>query len=223
MIGSLFTSAAGMRTLLEQQDVIANNLANASTPGFKRSSAGFLALVNQAQTITNPTTPAPPSVRSVVPTLIVHTDVRPGTMTDTKDPTDLAIDGEGSFVVSTPGGERLTRSGSFTLNDTGQLVTREGYPVLGEGGPIQVSGTNWTVDTSGNVSVDKTIVGKLRIEGSQQPGRIIQGSLEDSNVNVVQEMVSMITGLRAYEANQKAVQAIDQTLDKAINQMGRTA
>lgn len=222
MIKGLCTSAAGMRALLDQQDVIANNLANASTPGFKRSSAGFLALITDSNVATDPTTPAPPKVRSVIPTLVVHTDSRPGIVMDTEVPTNLAIDGEGSFVVNTPTGERLTRSGSFTLNETGQLISREGYPVLGEGGPIQVSGTDWTVDGGGNITANKQVVGTLRIEGATNRGRVIQGSLEDSNVNVVQEMVSMITGLRAYEANQKAIQAIDQTLDKAINQMGRT-
>lgn len=228
MIKGLCTSAAGMRTLLDQQDVIANNLANASTPGFKRSSAGFSAILTETKTLTNPTTPLAPSVRSVIPTLVIHTDTRPGMATDTGVPTNLAIDGEGSFVVSTPTGEQLTRRGSFTLNETGQLITNDGYQVLGEGGPIQVSGTDWTVDAGGNISVGGAVVGKLRIaptssgeQGSFQPGHVIQGSLEASNVNVVEEMVSMITGLRAYEANQKVVQAIDQTLDKVINQMGR--
>ena len=222
MIRSLFTSAAGMRAQLDQQDVIANNLANASTPGFKRSSAGFLALIIDSNIATDPTTPAPPKVRSVIPTLVVHTDSRPGIMMDTKVPTNLAIDGEGSFVVSTPTGERLTRSGSFTLNQSGQLVTKDGYHVLGENGPIQVSGTDWIVGDDGSIKSNGQVVGKLRIDGTDKPGRIVQGSLEDSNVNIVQEMVSMISGLRAYEANQKAIQAIDQTLDKAINQMGRT-
>ena len=219
-----------MKAQIDCQDVIANNLANVSTSGFKRSSVSFISFDTRfREAVRNPIAPEPPGAPCSMPMLIARQDVRPGVMQDTGVPTNLAINGSGSFVVSTPNGERLTRCGNFALDSAGLLITSEGFPVLGQGGPISITNANWTIDADGSVKIDGAVVDRLRIEsepGVPVPGAqagIHQGRLEGSNVNAVQEMVTMISVLRAYEANQKSVQTIDQTLDKVINQMARYA
>lgn len=220
-----------MNAQIDCQDVIANNLANVSTSGFRRSSVSFTAAyaTEFREAVRNPMAPMPPHAPCALPALIVSQDTRPGMIQDTGDPTDLAVEGTGSFVVSTPEGEKLTRCGDFGLDSVGRLVTSEGFPVLGQNGPVSITSANWTVDSDGSVKIDGMTVDQLRLESA--PGvpvagseaRVHQGRLEASNVNAVQEMVSMITVLRAYEANQRSIQAIDQTLDKVINQMNRFA
>ena len=230
MLRGLYSSAAGMIGQLVQQDVIANNLANVNTSGFKRSSVSFSALVAQAAEAGDGAPvleAAGVSVPLVIPVPLARQDRSQGVMGDSVAPTNLAIDGPGCFVVRTPQGDRFTRSGDFRLDDSGQLVTPDGGALLGAKGPVHISGKDWTINSDGSVLVNGAVVDKIRIEpgegspkgtGASQRGRVIQGRLECSNVNAIQEMVSMITTLRIYEANQRVVQSLDQTLDKVINQ-----
>jgi len=233
VIRGFYSSAAGMLGLLEQQDAISNNLANCSTPGFKRSSVSFTAFSTELERVgRGPSETSPTQAPLVIPLPFEGRDSSQGLMEDTSTPTNLAIDGPGFFVVKTARGERLTRSGDFRLNDSGQLCTTEGELVLGQNGPVRASGGTLLVDADGTVRVDGAVVDKLRIavpgqrrttSGAAEAGRIAQGRLENSNVSAVREMVSMITALRAYEASQRTIQALDQTLDKVINLAGRTA
>jgi len=250
VINGLYSSAAGMLAQLDQQDAIANNLANSNTAGFKRTTVAFAAFIAgsgsapraEASEFTSRSYPSSSSVvrggprqvalGCVIPTAFARQDQNPGLLEETSLPTNLAIDGPGSFVVRTAAGETLTRAGNFRLDRSGQLVTQDGSAVLGRNGPVRISGADWSVDTDGNVRAGGAVIDKLRIEvpaasrsASSQtlPARVIQGRLESSNVNAVREMTAMISALRAYEANQKTIQALDQTLDKAINQLGRTA
>ncbi len=152
------------------------------------------------------------------------------------------------FTVGIPGdggqiNEYYTRDGSFTLNSEGQLVTKDGFPVLGENGPIVLEEGDFSVSSDGTVIQNGVEVDRLRIrtfydtavirkvgnnlaltegaeEGEDFSGTVMQGYLEQSNVNVVREMIDMITVARAYEANQKIVQAQDGTLEKAVNEVG---
>lgn len=232
MINGLYSSSAGMLGQLEQQDAITNNLANANTPGYKRSSVSFAA-VSERVTIEEIGRAEAPSkkVPCVIPIPFSKTDRSQGIMQDTANPTNLAIDGPGYFVVSNGRSQELTRRGNFTLNGSGQLSTTDGSLVIGQNGPIRVSSANWSVDPNGTVKVNGAAIDRLRIisgnqtrsaDGQQPVGRILQGQLENSNVSVVNEMVSMLTALRSYEANQKSIQSIDQTLEKIINIGGRT-
>ena len=131
--------------------------------------------------------------------------------------------------MQTPAGERLTRCGDFGLDSTGQLVTSEGHPVLGQNGPISITSANWIVDRQGGVTVDGSAVDRLRFESA--PGvpiadadaQVFQGRLEGSNVNAVQEMVSMLTVLRCLRGQPEEHPDDDQTLDKLINQMAKFA
>lgn len=233
MINGLYSSAAGMRGQLEQQDAISNNLANVNTSGYKRVSVGFSAFSNEMAAASRSTSPTPSQeVKCIVPVPFTAQDLSQGVIQSTTNPTNLAIDGSGYFVVSNGKTQELTRSGSFKLDSNGRLSTTDGRAVLGQNGPIRISGTKWDVDPDGSVRVDGVVTDKLLIksgsvtraaEGSAFHGRILQGQLEGSNVSVVKEMVNMLTALRSYEANQKTIQALDQTLEKIINLPGRVA
>jgi flagellar basal-body rod protein FlgG len=150
------------------------------------------------------------------------------------------------------GEERFTRQGNFKLAGDGMLVTNDGHPVLGENGAIYITGTNIEINKTGQIFADGLPVDTLRAvrfvdengndsrAGLEKAGntlfrhpnpqavvpangfQLVQGFLEGSNVSPVEEMVAMIQVMRAYEANQKAVQAHDQTLEKAVNEVGRS-
>jgi flagellar basal-body rod protein FlgF len=152
------------------------------------------------------------------------------------------------FTIGVPGDkgqmdEYYTRDGAFALNQNNQLVTKDGYPVLGENGPITLKTGDFTVGSDGTIVQNGATVGKLLVKSFQnttdlrkfgsnlyqaipgaqeQPfsGSVMQGNLEQSNVNIISEMVDMITVTRSYEASQKMLQAQDETLDKAVNEVG---
>ena len=252
---SLKTAATGMIAQQIRIDVIANNLSNVNTPGFKASRAHFEDLLYQTiqgeQRVGERGAEVVPEVQVGRGTrlsgiLRVHGQ---GALEITGRTLDLAIDGDGMFQVRRPDGtEAYTRDGSLTLSDQGMLVTSNGYAIVPD---IRVpeDATGVTIARTGVVAA--TIVGRgetieigrlelarfpneagLRALGenlfaetvaSGRPilgvaqedgfGRIVQGSLESSNVEVVQEMVDMIAALRAYEINAKAVQASEDMSD----------
>lgn len=246
MIRGIYTAASGMVAESLRNDVTANNLANVNTAGFKKDvavSRDFASVLIQR---INDGEPAP-----VIGTLGSGTQIdevatiqSTGSVRQTGNDFDLAIEGKGFFVVQTPNGLRYTRNGSFTKSAQGELVTTEGYRVMGQNGPIAVNGTKLTVSGDGTISVDGIAGNRLQVvdfpderqltkEGNSlfiapngvqaQPttSNIQQGYLEMSNVNVVAEMINMISGFRAYEVNSKSVQAHDQLLDKAVNEVGK--
>ncbi len=174
----------------------------------------------------------------------VNTDFNQGHLITTSNPLDLAIRGEGFFQVQTPEGIRYTRDGSFSLSSNGYLVTKEGYYVLGENGPLQLLQTgDITISQQGEVFVNDEYIDRLNIvtfadlnqlqkQGDNlyftdavpeplQDADVVQGALEGSNISIVAEMVDLISAFRAYEANQKVIQTHDTTLDRAINDVGR--
>lgn len=170
-----------------------------------------------------------------------------GNYQQTDNPFDFAIEGDGYFVVAGEQGEEfLTRAGDFTLNGDGYLTDKAGRLVLGQQGPIGVPrGGKATVGEDGVVTISGRPIAQLRVvsvpdpettlekvgdtlfryQGPDQPqpsaARVRQGMLETANVNSVEEMTRMITALRHYEANQKAVQHQDETLAKAVNEIAR--
>lgn len=167
----------------------------------------------------------------------IYTNTQAGPLAQTGNTLDFAIAGDGYFVVQTPAGQRLTRDGAFQINAQGTLVTYDGFPVLGTQGPIQVQG-KMVVEEDGTVLSDNQLVDRLLIVGATEitkqgnnlftgnlaPAgeyRICQGFIEKSNVNSIRSMVELIEATRAYEANQKAIWAQDETLGKAIAEVGR--
>lgn len=259
MIRSLFTAATGMIAQQLNLDVIANNLANVNTPGFKKSKADFQDLmyqiIEEPGTATDQQGASPTGVQ-------VGLGVRPaavgkiysqGDFESTGNPLDMAIEGEGFFEVNLPNGDKAyTRSGAFKLNETGVLVTSDGYEVQ-PAITIPTDALSITVAQDGTVSVRQpgnttpAVVGQLQTARFQNEaglrakgknlfeetassgtptlgtpgengfGTISQGFLESSNVSVVEEIVAMVTGQRAYEANSKVIQTADTILSTAIN------
>ncbi|GIV08940.1 MAG: flagellar basal body rod protein FlgG [Fimbriimonadales bacterium] len=240
MLRGLYVAAEGMVARQRAQDAIANNLANLNTTGFKADRPAFetiyerqLARVQGGQAQLIGTLSAGVVVREL------YTDFQAGALTTTDNPLDLAIDGAGFFAIQTPQGVRYTRNGAFQLNAQGVLVTREGYPVLGTGNqPIQAPrNAAIRIGENGAVFANGAPAGQLLIvqgnflkdpdgyfTGAAQPlpnPRVAVGALEHSNVNMVREMVSMIELIRAYETNQRAILAHDETLGKAINELAK--
>lgn len=257
MIRALWTAASGMQAQQLNMDVVANNLANTNTTGFKKSRADFQDLMYQ----TVKTTGAPATNATTIPTGIqVGLGVRPaavakifssGNLTQTGNELDLAIQGDGFFQIQqADGSTAYTRAGTLKKDGEGRLVTSDGNPVLPEI-LIPNNATRVTVGSDGTVSVQQggqnspTTVGTLQLASFSNPsglnsvgnslflptessgaattgtagrdglGTLEQGYVEASNVNVMEEMVNMIVGQRAYEINSKAVQAADDMMQQA--------
>lgn len=247
MIRSLYISASGMLAEQTRNDITANNLANANTSGFKKELALFSAAPSRPIHHEDQNPLSYPFIGPLGTGAYLTgtlTDQSRGSLKPTGNLLDLAVNGDGYFVVQTAQGERYTRNGSFTLNDEGFLVNAEGNPVLGQNGLIQLlPDSPVRIDAQGGVFQNDQMVDMLRVaaipvaflqpEGNSlfrvtdpaavQPdavSQIQQGYLETSNVNVVQEMVNLIAITRAYEANQKVIQAADSTL-ASVNEVGR--
>ena len=167
-----------------------------------------------------------------------------GSLDGTERSTDLALMGDAFFVMQTPEGERYTRTGAFYVDELGYLIDGEGHTLLGENGPINVGGLNFAVDQLGGVRVGETYIDRIRVvsfadngalrkQGSNlyfslaapqaNPNQyaIAQGFLEMSNVEIGREMVDMLTVFRTYETNQRMLSMIDETVGKAVTEIGR--
>ena len=221
----LYIAASGMLAEQVRQDQIANDLANASTPGYKAdrtSQAGFgeLLLANSA---TGATVGAQ---GTAVQVSAVETDFTPKPAKDTGEPLDFAIVGEGFFAVQTARGTRYTRNGQFTADAQGRLVTAQGDPVLGRGGRPVTVGADGRVDPRPLEVVDLRNPrkdGDSLVTGTPAgaaAGQVRAGALEASGADAARSMVDMIASMRAFEAGQKVIQTIDETLGKAATQVG---
>lgn len=208
--------------LRRELDVVSNNVANINTTGFKGDTAVFEEYVMPRAK--HDGFPGKHSKLSYVHDRATWHDLTQGPLRQTGNPLDVAIDGKDFFVVQTPQGERYTRNGSFQLNSTGELVTSQGYRVMGEAGPIQfeTEDKDIIINRDGTVAVPDGTRGKLRLvafEDAQrlqkdgfstfsapngvvpQPSQlphVIQGSIEQSNVKGIVEMTRLIEVTRAY-------------------------
>ncbi|MGJ7045372.1 flagellar basal-body rod protein FlgF [Thermoanaerobacterium thermosulfurigenes] len=247
MLRGLYTASSGMIAQQKIVDVLSNNIANVNTAGYKKDTVTTMAFPDYMVTRSGgDNMPYNGNIGTMDYGVLVetfNTNFSEGDIEKTDGKLDFAIDGSGFFTVSTPSGVRYTRDGSFTLNNNGYLVTKDGYYVLGQNGPIQLNNGDISVDESGNISVNGQVVDKLNIvdfanyntlrkEGNNlffttggqaipATSKVKQGYLEGSNVNPVDEMVTMISAMRTYEANQKSVSAFDETLDKSVNEVGK--
>lgn len=224
MIKALRSASSGMVVQSLKQDIIANNIANAQTPGFKRSK---LVAESFAQTLQNTTaslirTNYPNSpVGTVIAQANAALDTSQGSIRNTENKLDFAISGPGAFEIATPNGTQLTRAGNFQINSLGELCTTDGYRVQGQAGSIRIADGNWNVTENGTIVLNGQPIDQIKIVGAQNNTTVLQGHLEESNLNIVREMVEMISNLRSYEANQKVISFTDHTLDKLINEVGR--
>lgn len=249
MSSAIYAAAAGAMLNQRRLEILSNNLANVNSIGFKKDLASLriaetpkdVAESMRSLSLNNQMPTAPIWVQ-----LESRTVFEQGQLKITANPLDLALEGKGFFAVETPAGTRYTRKGNFTRSAEGDLVTSEGYPVLGEGGPIRIDGRTFSVDEEGNVSVDNAEVDRLRIVNfnnskqlrkigdnlfatvsqtdAGQPAESVtvsQGFVELSNVDAVRTMTDMIDVLRGYESYQKVIRAIDESNARAINDVGR--
>lgn len=247
MLKGLYLASSGMLTNQNQLDIIANNLSNVSTTGFKQDQGINYSfpevLMSRLEGKRRPESLG--RLGTGVSLKETSTDFQQGSLRQTGNQLDLAITGNGFFVVETPTGTRYTRNGNFTLNQRGQIVTQQGYPVMGERGVLQtINGRDIKIDGNGQLYLgdlqgDRFLIvdfperGLLEKTGDnlyqslvepeelREGYKLSQGFLEDSNVKIVQEMVKMIEASRLYEANQRVITTIDNTLDKVVNSVGK--
>ncbi|HOX26474.1 MAG TPA: flagellar hook-basal body protein [Candidatus Krumholzibacteria bacterium] len=243
MLRNLQTARQAMLFEQARIDALANNLANAATTGFRQV---LTRVTEQAATGQAGKPAARGGEADLVMSQIV--DPRAGQLQTTGRGTDLALSGRGFFAVrDEEGNDFYTRDGAFRIDDTGRLVTARGLAVQGSSGPIQATGGVIAVDAEGNVSVDGAARGRLRLVDFAAPERlqhrgdgmlvanpedapveiaageitVLQGYLEDSNVDPVQTLVDMIAAQRAFEIETKVLQASDEMLAKSVNTLGR--
>jgi flagellar basal-body rod protein FlgF/flagellar basal-body rod protein FlgG len=221
-----YSACAGLRTQIQALEFIANNLANVSTSGFRGQQPTFRSEFVGAQLASfNPLNYAINDFNELGGTRL---DLSPGNLQPTGNPLDVALEGDGFFVVQTTQGTMYTRNGSFRTSPSGQLVTADGDQVLGDDGPITVPGGTVSISADGTLSVGGAVAGKLRIvdfpadvqlvpqgnsyysapAASAQPAArtcVRQAMLEASNVNPVMGMVSLISVQRHADMMQRAL------------------
>lgn len=240
MLRGLYTSATGMVAEMDRQNVIANNLANVNTVGFKKDNVTTIPFAELFLNAYNKRGVSPVGKLGLgVEAVTQYVDFTNGPLQITGNSTDVAIEGVGLFAIDTPNGVRYQRAGNFVIDKDHYLVTQEGFKVLGENGPIQLEEGNFNISETGEITQAEGVINRLQVfstEGMSKEGhyfytnqgaqptmnyRIIQGGLEHSNINTVYEMVQMITATRNYETNQKALMAHDETLGRAVNDLAK--
>ncbi len=251
MLRSLYIAGTGMLVQRYRMDTITNNIANADTVGYKSDhllSRSFedmmLQRLNDPSVISRTNTLGGKNTGIHIDEL--YTRFVQGGMEQTMEPTDLAIQGDGFFVVNTPNGDRYTRAGNFGVDPQGYLVNPDGHYVMGTNNQrIQVNTTDFAVDITGNVWVGGNNIAQLQIvdfenvDGLRKVGdnlythynneqpipaqniTVMQGYIESSNVEIATEMADMIVTNRAYEASQRMVKMVDESLGKTVNEIAR--
>lgn len=244
MDNAMYVVLSRQMTLKRELDIVANNLANADTTGFK---------VETLQVKTDPQTPArmadgPKALKFVLDDEVTR-DFTQGSMQQTGGTFDLAIDGRGFFKVQTADGERYTRDGRFTLSPEGKLTTQSGDPVMGDGGEIQIDPTLGPVNIAqdGTISQGTQRVGKLDVaafadlSALQKDGdnlyknvsniqptpataaMVRQGMLEGSNVNSILQVTKLIEISRSYESMARTMDNVSSLSRSAVERLGKVA
>ncbi len=246
--------AAAMRADGDALRTVSQNVANAESVAYRRripvAHASFAELSAAHAAAAQALGPQAlgPQGTSALPSIETTTvvDMQAGTLRQTSQALNVAIDGPGFFVVGTPQGEALTRSGDFRVDEQGVLTTASGQPVMGEHGPMVVGDVVPQIDADGTVRVRGDSAGRLRIVEVTDPqqlvalgdgafavpagvelidtatARVRRGFLETSNVSAVAEVIRMMEIVRHFEAAQRLARTHDDMMSKAISQLGRT-
>lgn len=242
MIRGIYTNAGSMLSLQLKQEITANNLANSNSTGFKKDGVFRKHLIDHDTILRQNAT----DFRNLEDVDGVEINFKQGELYATGNSLDTAIEGKGFFTIQTPDGIRYTRNGNFSLDQDGFIVTSNGHYLLGTNGPIQALGDSIFIGDDGSVSVDNNLVDVLRMADFPEPYilskigntlfeaadgtesataagsfKIRQGYLEESNVEMIQEMVNMIQLTRDFDSNQRSITMQDTTLDRAVNDIGR--
>ena len=238
----VYTAAAGAMAMELRLAVIANNLANVDTVGFKKDHVNFEEYVKQLETIPLAEGEYQRRAEDVV-TKEYYIDTTQGSSRLTGNPLDVALIGDGYFAVSTEGGDRYTRAGSFQRTIDGLLADQQGNPIQGEGGDIQLGKGEVLIGRDGTVNVDGQAVDKLKVvdipedqlvksgrnlfevkEGYEpvavENPEIEQGTLEMSNVDAIQEMLGLVETQRAYDMFQKMMRTENDAYGQSIRNVG---
>jgi flagellar basal-body rod protein FlgF len=245
MSQALFSAAAGATYHEKRLDVLANNLSNINTAGYKQDKLIFR-IPNEegegrevSEGVSFLHSPPPMPAGTTI-------DFSQGDLKATGNPLDLALNGEGFFCIDAPDGIQYTRKGSFAINQDGVLVTKEGHPVQGESGNITISGHDVSIDDNGNVYADGESVGAIKVvrildlhnlrkvgdtmfapaqgaakEVKGEDAIVKQGFIETSNVNGLRAMTEMIDVMRGYESYQKVIQFLDDVTRRSITDVGK--
>jgi len=241
----------GISSIMQQlrMDDLSNNIANVNTVGYRASRSSFSSYMKELAPVGGEGRAQPPGLRqvSMLDAGKQVIDLNPGTMQQTGNELDLAIQGDAYFTVQLhPGEVALTRAGNFTLDGEGQLTTQNGLPVLDSGGsPIALPAGKVSVTEDGNISVDNQRVAQLGLSAVRDPQqlqkvagtlltadpqyiapaegnvRIHQGAVESSNVNSMLAMVEMVDAQRAYESTMKIVEQFNQLAAQLADRVGR--
>lgn len=243
MNSGMYAAVSGNLAAMRRLDIISNNLANVNTAGFKKDKMSFEGLL--AGAVNPPAVPQGTTADPILQKENVYIDYSSGPISQTGNPLDLALDGDGFFAVTTPDGTAYTRQGNFRMSADGTLVTSDGYPVLGQGGAIRIQGNRVEIDAKGLVTVDGTPAGTISLVDFEKPynltkvgstlfvpadqqearqsgtTQVRQGHLEGSNVESISEMVQMIETNRYFEACQRVIRGYDDMAAKAANDLGK--
>lgn len=240
MDSALYVATAAQKSLLRQLDVVANNVANANSVGFRAEKVDFASIVSTG-TADNTHFPTINGVRF---------STESGTQVATGNPLDLAITGEGFFAVETPSGAAYTRDGRLTLTPFGELTSVEGYPILDAGGApivLDANAGNPLIHGDGRIEQGGRLVGNIGVFALTEENvasrlhntaflakvppepvalggniSISQGNLENSNVSPMQELANLISLTRAFESAAKIVEQADATMKEANSQLSGT-
>jgi len=239
MANASYVALSQGQALLKRLDLVANNVANMSTAGFRREGTVFSEYVRQLD--------VNGEVLSLVNTTAGFTDLSQGALKQTGNSLDVGLEGDGWFLVASADGDRLTRDGRFSTNSAGELVTYDGLQVLDEGGAslfIPPDAKAISISRDGTISADGQPLGKLAVveapphtltrEGSLlfraedgvtpvEDPRILQGFTEASNVNPVKEITQLIEVQRAYDQVVSLLESEDERIRGAITSIGRPA
>ncbi len=245
MNAGMYAAVSGSLAAQQRLDAIANNIANASTPGFKAE-----LLVQRTDELGGTAGPGG-ATPGTVPMPVTHgtlqTDFADGPIEHTGNTLDVALSGPGFLVVDGPHGERLTRRGALALDGDGVLTTSDGWRVQGQGGnEIRIGGGPVTITPNGTVTAHGATVGTLRIVTVDKPAalvresgtvfapgperltdvepgttRVTQSALEGANLSPIQSLVALIDTMRGYEAYMQAAQRLDQVTAHAITDVAR--
>ena len=238
MDAAMYKALSGAVTQMRRLEVASQDLANVNTSGYKGQRLSFAEVLAKRA-------PAADRPGGFVGVGDQRTYFGPGALQGTGNPFNLAIEGEGFFVVQTARGQRYTRNGGFTMKADGTVITPDGNPLLGEGGPIQLAeGKLMEVASDGTVRSDNNDIGKLRIVrfteprkavkeganlfvtdagnlGAAESARIVQGNLEQSNVSPIDSMVQLISINRQFESYERAMKMMDSTTEKMLADSAR--
>lgn len=223
MIKGMGASRAGMSWEQTRTEVIGNNLANINTDGFKRSTAvgaEFARVLIHRLGDQSTEAQAIGDLGHGAIAAAITADLTQGELQQTDQPLDAALVGPGEFTFQTPQGPGYTRSGSFRVSAEGILVTAQGFPVLVGGAPVMAPGRAFSLREDGALLLDGEPAGFLDLRGADPSTRLAVGALERSNVDLSREMTDLITALRSFQVNQRALQMQDQTLQKAVTELG---